>query len=229
MTAGPDTVSVCQTLVGRPASIGTTRNGAVTSAIAKHIVESQTLALGEINLAGDDQADRSVHGGPDKSVYCYPSEHAAAWTTDGFDLPPGSVGENAVLAGATEPDVRIGDIWRWGTAKIQISQPRAPCFKLAMHAGRKDVGPHMIATGRSGWYVRTLEPGIVDTRGTLELVDRDETAPTVAECFAVMFPGIHAEADDPEVVRRVVQCAVLAPEWLGYLTARNPLAPSAQS
>lgn len=229
MTAEPNTVRVLRTFVGRPASIGATRNGDVTSAIAKHAVETETLALGEINLAGDDQADRAVHGGPDKSVYCYPSEHAAAWIADGFDLPPGSVGENAVLADATEPDVRIGDIWRWGTARIQISQPRAPCFKLALHAGRKDVGPHMIATGRSGWYVRTLEPGTVDARGTLELIDRDETAPTVAECFAVMFPGVHAEADNPEVMRRVVQCAALAPEWLGYLTARNPLAQSFQS
>ena len=215
---------VLQTFVGRPGVIGALRNGEVSSAIRKAPVEAETLALGEINLTGDDQADRSVHGGPDKSVYCYPSEHAAAWIADGFDLPPGSVGENVALEGATETHVHLGDIWRWGTAKIQISQPRAPCFKLTMHTSRKDIGPHMIATGRSGWYVRTLQPGTIDTRGALELVDRDETAPTVAECFAVMFPGVHPEADDPEMVRRVAQCGSLAPEWLGYLAARNPLA-----
>ncbi|MEP6624263.1 MAG: MOSC domain-containing protein [Acidimicrobiia bacterium] len=215
---------VIQTYVGRPAPIGATRNGDVISAIRKAPVDAATLELGAINLAGDDQADRSVHGGPDKSVYCYPSEHTVAWQADGFDLPPGSVGENVSLAGATEADVRIGDTFRWGTSTIQISQPRAPCFKLTMHTGRKDVGPHLIETRRSGWYVRTLAPGTVETRGRLVLLDRDETAPTVAETFAIMFHGVHPEADDPEVVTRVVGCAALAPEWLDYLRARNPLA-----
>ncbi len=215
---------VLQTYVGRPAPIGATRNGDVVSAIHKLPVDADTLELGVINLAGDDQADRSVHGGPDKSVYCYPSEHAVAWQADGFDLPPGSVGENVSLAGATEADVRIGDTFRWGSATIQISQPRAPCFKLTMHTGRKDVGPRLIETKRSGWYVRTLEPGTVETQGELVLLDRDDTAPTVAETFAIMFHGVHPEADDPEVVTRVVQCAALAPEWLGYLRARNPRA-----
>ena len=97
MTAAPVIVRVRQTFVGRPATIGATHNGEVISAIAKHAVEPETLALSKLNLAGDDQADRSVHGGPDKSVYCYPSEHAVAWHADGFELPPGSVGENAVL------------------------------------------------------------------------------------------------------------------------------------
>jgi MOSC domain-containing protein YiiM len=210
--------------VGRPAPIGATRNGKVISAIAKAAVDGAALELGEINLAGDDQADRSVHGGPDKSVYFYPSEHAADWQADGFDLPPGSVGENAAIEGAREHQVRIGDILRWGTAKIQISQPRAPCFKLTMHTGRKDIGPRLIETKRSGWYVRTLEPGTVETRGALELVGRDDEMPTVAECFAVMFPAVHAEANDLTVVQRVVHCGALAPEWLRYLSARNPLA-----
>ena len=222
MTASP--IPVLQTFVGRPAPIGATRNCDVLSAIGKAPVAADTLDLGAINLAGDDQADRSVHGGPDKSVYCYPSEHAVAWQVDGFDLPPGSVGENVSLAGATDLDVRIGDIFRWGTATVQISQPRAPCFKLTMHTGRKDVGPHLIETKRCGWYVRTLEPGTVPTHGPLDLVERDDTAPTVAETFATMFHGVHPEADDPATVARVVQCASLAPEWLGYLTARNPLA-----
>ncbi len=217
------TVRVLQTRVGRPQPLGTTRRGDVTSAIAKTRVDAPTLDLGAINLAGDDQADRSVHGGPDKSVYCYPSEHAGAWIADGFDLPPGSVGENAVLADATEADVCIGDVFRWGTATIQISQPRAPCFKLALHTGRKDIAPRMIVTGRSGWYVRTLATGTVETSGTLELAERDDTAPTVAECFAVMFPGQRDEAHEPDIVARVAHCAALAPEWLGYLTARNAL------
>ncbi len=222
MTSGP-TLRVLQTFVGRPAPIGSTRNGAVISAIRKAPVRATTLALSPINLAGDDQADRSVHGGPDKAVYCYPSEHIGAWQADGFDLPAGSVGENVSVGGGRETDVRIGDTFRWGTATIQISQPRAPCFKLTMHTGRKDIGPRLIETKRSGWYVRVLNAGIVETNGELEFVDRDDAAPTVAETFAVMFSGVHPEADDAEVVRRVVQCASLSPEWLGYISARNPL------
>ena len=218
------TITVVETRVGRPEVIGRTRRGTVTSSIAKVRVEVSHLALGAINLAGDDQADRSVHGGPDKSVYLYPSEHAAAWAADGFDLPPGSVGENVVLAGATEDAVRIGDVFQWGDARIQVSQPRAPCYKLSLHSGRKDIAAAMIEEGRSGWYVRTIEPGDVPSAGTLELVDRDARNATVATTFAVMFPGYRAEAGDPDAVRRVVTSPGLASEWLGYLTARNPLA-----
>lgn len=213
-----------QTFVGRPAPIGATRNGAVISAIHKLFVEDTSLELSTINLAGDDQADRSVHGGPEKAVYCYPSEHAAAWHADGFELPPGAVGENLSLTGGLETDVCIGDTFRWGTATIQISQPRAPCFKLTMFSGRKDIGPHLIESKRCGWYVRVLTPGTVETSGPVEFVDRDEAAPTVAETFAVIFPGVHPEADDADLVRRVVQCASLSPEWLGAVLARNPLA-----
>jgi MOSC domain-containing protein YiiM len=219
--------TVLETRVGRPGVIGVTRRGEVTSAIAKVRVEVPTLELGMINLAGDDQADRRVHGGPDKSVYCYPSEHATAWAADGFTLPPGSVGENAVLAGAREEDVRIGDVFRWGGALIQVSQPRAPCYKLSVHSGRKDIAAVMIDSGRSGWYVRTIEPGEVPTSGPLELVERDDANATVATTFAAMFPGLREEGDDPAVVQQVVASPALAAEWLQYLQARNPHATRA--
>jgi MOSC domain-containing protein YiiM len=217
-------VRVVETLVGRPTPIGATSAGPVTSAIVKVPVTGPSLELGEINLVGDDQADRTVHGGPDKSVYCYPSEHAAAWRADGFDLPPGSVGENVVLEGIVEHEARVGDVWRWGSALVQISQPRAPCFKLALRTGRKEIAAHMIASGRSGWYLRTIEPGTVETAGAWELVERRDGWPTVADTFAAMFTGRRAEAADAGLVARVVACAALAPEWLGYLTSRNPIA-----
>lgn len=214
-------LDVIETRVGRPRPLG---DRAVLSAIVKASVGDAPLALGAINLAGDDQADRSVHGGPDKSVYCYPSEHAADWQADGFAIEPGGVGENAVVAGARETDVRIGDTFRWNDAVVQISQPRAPCFKFQLLIGRKDAGPRMIATGRSGWYLRTVTPGTVDPHGTMELIGSSETEPTVFETFAAMFPNVHPQANDPEVVARVVHSAALAPEWLGYLRGRNLLA-----
>lgn len=212
---------VVETRVGRPRPLG---DRGVSSAIVKSPVGPERLTLDGINLAGDDQADRSVHGGPDKSVYCYPSEHAADWQADGFAIEPGGVGENAVTAGARETDVRIGDTFRWTDAVVQISQPRAPCFKFQLLIGRKDAGPRMIATGRSGWYLRTIAPGEVDPHGAMELIERDDAAATVFETFAVMFPNLRTEAAEAEVVERVVRSAALAPEWLGYVLGRNPLA-----
>lgn len=212
---------VLETRVGRPRPLG---DRGVPSAIVKEPAGAGPLALDAINLAGDDQADRTVHGGPDKAVYCYPSEHAADWQADGFAIEPGGVGENAVVAGARETDVRIGDTFRWTDAVVQISQPRAPCFKFQLLTGRKDAGPRMIATGRSGWYLRTITPGEVDPHGTMVLIERDDAEPTVFETFAAMFPNLRAEANDPDTVARVARSRALAPEWLGSLHGRNPLA-----
>jgi MOSC domain-containing protein YiiM len=208
-----------ETRVGRPQPLG---DRETSSAIAKTPVGPAPIVLDAINLAGDDQADRTVHGGPDKAVYSYPSEHAADWQDDGFPIEAGGVGENLVSAGARERDVRIGDVLAWGDARVQVSQPRSPCFKLALHTGRKDVGPRMIGTGRSGWYLRVLVPGRVDPHGDLVLVERDDTAPTVFDTFAVMFPGFRAEADDAGLVRRVLGTPALSEEWFGALVHRNP-------
>ena len=213
------TLRLLETRVGRPQPLG---HRDTPSAIAKSPVGPGPLALDPINLAGDDQADRTVHGGPDKAVYSYPSEHAADWRADGFAIEPGGVGENLVTVGAREQDVRIGDVLAWGDARVQVCQPRAPCFKLSLHTARKDVGPRMIATGRSGWYLRVLEPAAVDPHGELVLVERDDAAPTLFDTFAVMFPGFRAEADDPELVRRVLAAPALSDEWYGSIVHRNP-------
>jgi MOSC domain-containing protein YiiM len=210
------TADVRAVFVGTPRVIGQVRGRLVRSGIAKLRVAVPSLELGETNLAGDRQADLSVHGGPDKAVYVYPTEHYAAWQADGFALEVGGVGENVALAGATEHDVRLGDVWRWGGALVQVSQPRAPCFKFALHTGRKDVGPRMIDTGRCGWYLRVCEQGVVPTSGPMTLVDRDEDAPTVAETFRVMFDG-----DDADLVARVLGTPALAGGWREPLVARH--------
>jgi MOSC domain-containing protein YiiM len=202
--------------VGQPSVIGAVRGRPIESGIAKSPVAAPVLDLAPTNLAGDRQADLTVHGGPDKAVYAYPSEHYAAWQADGFDLRVGGVGENLALAGALEDEVLLGDVWRWGGALVQVSQPRAPCFKLAMHAGRKDVGPRMLATRRCGWYLRVLEPGAVPTSGALALHDRMADAPSVAETFAVMFGGV-----DDGAVARVLASPALAESWRTGLLARQ--------
>ncbi|MEU5261846.1 MOSC domain-containing protein [Amycolatopsis sp. NPDC021455] len=185
--------------VGEPSVLGYRRERPVLSAITKARVTAPELALTELNLDGDRQADLKVHGGVDKAVYVYPAEHYPAWAADGFDVEPGGFGENVSVTGATEAGVRIGDVWAWGDALVQVSQPRQPCFKLAMKTGRKDVGPAMIDSARSGWYLRVLRPGTVPTSGAIELVERAD-APTVEEVHLVAFtnfgrlPAEHLDA-----------------------------------
>src|SRR5215212_8363281 len=111
-----DVIEIRSVQVGRPSVLATTAAGEdVLSAIVKQPVTTETLALWSINLEGDDQADRSVHGGPDKAVYAYSAEHFERWTSEiGIEIGPGTFGENVTVTGLTEADVRIGDQWAWG-------------------------------------------------------------------------------------------------------------------
>jgi MOSC domain-containing protein YiiM len=213
------TAQIVGAFVGTPAQIGEVRGRPVVSAIAKAPVAAAELALSRTNLDGDRQADLSVHGGPDKAVYVYPAVHYPAWQADGFAVEVGGFGENLTVAGLTEDDVRLGDAWRWGEALVEVSQPRAPCYKLSLHTGRKDVGPHMLATGRCGWYLRVLEQGVVPTGGRLVLERRDPEAPTLAETFAAMFDDERVATTD--VVARVLASPALAAGWREPLLARR--------
>ncbi|ADJ49965.1 MOSC domain-containing protein [Amycolatopsis mediterranei S699] len=172
--------------VGELGVLGYRRDRPVLSAITKARVAAPELHLTELNLDGDRQADLTVHGGVDKAVYVYPAEHYPAWAAEGFEAEPGGFGENVSLTGVTEDDVRIGDVWAWGDALVQVSQPRQPCFKLAMKTGRKDVTPLMIDSGRCGWYLRVLRPGTVPTSGPIEPVERAD-GPTITEVYLVSF------------------------------------------
>jgi len=152
--------------VGKPELLGLHRGQRITSGIAKRPVTAEFLWLDRLNLEGDAQADLEVHGGPDKAVYAYPSEHLPAWSAElGQDLGPAAFGENLSTAGGTEDDVCIGDRWHWGDAVLEVCQPRTPCFKLAMHRGRGDIGRLLRTSGRTGWYLRVLQLGRVPVAG----------------------------------------------------------------
>ncbi len=183
-------VTVVAVHVGRPLPLVRRRGRQVHSAIAKQPVTGPTIHVGKTNLAGDQQADLRVHGGVDKAVYAYPSEHLDAWRR-ALDRPLGlgAFGENLSLAGATEGQVRIGDVWAWGDALVQVSQPRSPCFKLAAHLDRPQVARMMIASGRTGWYLRVLQPGEAPVTGVLRLVERDPAAPSVLDAHRALFAG----------------------------------------
>jgi MOSC domain-containing protein YiiM len=207
-----DVVRVC---VSGPRPLGPPGSGTVSS-IAKRPVTAPRLTLTELNLDGDDQSDRTVHGGPDKAVYAYPSEHLPGWATD-LDQPDlvdadtAPFGENVSTRGATEDDVCIGDLWRWGTALLQVAQPRWPCQKLTLHRRSAAVAGLMRSTGRTGWYLRVVEPGEVDTAGPITVVERHPAAVSVRSANDAMSDR---SLDDRGRVEALVALGgVLADEW----------------
>ena len=170
--------------VAEPQIIGTFRGKPITSGIAKQPITQETLHLDWLNLAGDRQADLRVHGGRDKAVYAYPAEHIERWNVDltpETPYGPGTFGENLTTRGWLENAVRIGDIWAWGDALLQVSEPRHPCFKLGMRTERRDIIKRMETNGRSGWYLRVLQPGLVPVAGPITVVSQALDAPTVLE------------------------------------------------
>src|SRR5919199_1237681 len=176
-TRPPDVVRLLSVNVGRPRVLGRLAKGSravtVVSGIAKQPVDAETLYLDWEQLEGDGQADRRVHGGRDKAVYAYPADHWPSWRDEeGRDFGPASFGENLTVAGVTEATVCIGDVWTWGEARMQVSHPRGPCYKLEMHTGRPGIIERMDANGRTGWYFRVLRPGRVPVAGPLRVTER---------------------------------------------------------
>ncbi|MGH7775595.1 MAG: MOSC domain-containing protein [Candidatus Dormibacterales bacterium] len=130
--------------------------------------------LGELNLEGDGQADLKTHGGPDRSVCVYPSEHYPYWIRelDLAGLPHPSFGENLTVGGLLEDEVCVGDTFRIGEAVVQVTQPRLPCWKLARRLQVKDMAVRVRGTGKTGWHMRTLQPGLLEAGQEMELVER---------------------------------------------------------
>lgn len=145
------------------------------------------VELDEEGFAGDHQADRRVHGGPDKAVHLYPARHyrrlAARFPEAAQSLRPGSIGENLSTDELDESDVRIGDLWRLGTARLQPSQPRSPCWKIDERFGCDGMAAFIDENLLTGWYWRVLEAGVVAPQETLELLQPAAAAPTLLECM----------------------------------------------
>ena len=200
--------------VGRPAPLG----DGVTSAIDKRRVPAGTsLGLTSLNLDGDDQADRRVHGGPDKAVYAYPSEHLPAWRDElGQALDEAApFGENLSTSGALEADVVVGERWGWGDALLEVSQPRWPCHKLIRYRGTEEAAQLLVETGRCGWYLRVLREGQVPVDGPLEVLDRPG-GPSVLDCLRART-GLHD--GDLALAEQVVGTPALAAQWRSHLEA----------
>ncbi|HWC28574.1 MAG TPA: MOSC domain-containing protein [Dehalococcoidia bacterium] len=157
----------------------------VMTGIFKLPVEGPVMVR-SLNIDGDQQGDLSVHGGVDKAVYCYPSEHYPAWSEElERELPNGTFGENLTVSGLLEPELHIGDVLSVGDAVLQVSQPRYPCFKLGIKIGDQRFVQRFQLSGRSGFYCRVLQEGLIEPGQPIALLERDEAQPTIADVVAL--------------------------------------------
>lgn len=177
------------------------------------------IRLQQKNLEGDGQADLIHHGGVDKAVCVYPSEHWFHWSSvlPQQQLIGGEFGENFTLEGLTEADVCIGDIFSLGSAVVQISQPRQPCWKLARRWQIKDLAVQVEQTGFTGWYFRVLEEGVVESRIPLRLTDRPYPEWTVTTANRIM----HQEHSNLKAAEHLSLCPLLSASWRHALHQRS--------
>ena len=181
----------------------------VTTAIWKAPVDGPVTVAG-VNLDGDDQADRRVHGGPDKAIYAYAREDYEWWSQRlGAPLAPGTFGENLTLEGIDLHASAIGETWEIGTARLRVSQPRFPCFKLGIRMGDSGFVDTFAAARRFGSYLAIEQPGIVSAGDTARRLDRpgpgDE--PTIGQFIAAN------EDHDVELLRRLAAHPLVPEAW----------------
>lgn len=192
------------------------RGYVVTTSIFKQPV-TQRVAVGKLNIQGDRQSDLSVHGGPDKAVYIYPSIHYPFWRTQYPDLTIayGMLGENLTVDGLREDNTYIGDTFRIGTAEFTVTQPRLPCFKLAVRFGKPDVLQRMLHSGQTGFYVKVAREGEIGPGDSIEWLSRDEHKVSVWELVSLFRSG----GKDQTIIQRALQVEALPASWRKDLSA----------
>jgi MOSC domain-containing protein YiiM len=199
--------------VARPRIINS-KGRQFSTGIFKEPVEGPVM-LRRLNLDGDRQADPSVHGGPNKAVYGYPSEHYRFWRKElpEMELAYGMFGENFTTEGMNEASTNIGDRFQTGKAVLMVTQPRSPCFKLAAKFGRDDILKRFLQSGRSGFYFAVVEEGVVEAGDAIERIHEDQNGITVADINQLYLNG----GDDIGLLRRAVQVEALPDRYRDYL------------
>lgn len=198
-------------LTGKPRRFGAKGEA---SAIAKTPVAG-ALHVGFLGIAGDEQADLTVHGGPDKAIHHYPRDHYDWWRGTLGDhallAAPGAFGENISTAGLVENEACLGDRYRLGNALVEISQGRQPCWKLGHRFGVASVPATVVSSRRSGWYYRVIEEGSVAPGDALVLVERPLPDWSVERVFMLLIGG--AGKREPAALRALVATEALAKTW----------------
>jgi MOSC domain-containing protein YiiM len=175
------------------------------------------VPVAKLNVSGDQQSDLTVHGGPDKAVYAYPSEHYPFWRSKlpDMELPWGVFGENFSTEGLFE-DTRIGDRFRIGSAEFVVTQPRMPCYKLGIRFNRPDMVKRFLQSGRTGFYFAVVAEGEVAAGDSIELLERDKHNIPVAD-IVNLYRGDEA---NQELLHRVTELPSLPSSWREYFRKR---------
>jgi MOSC domain-containing protein YiiM len=198
--------------VGLPREV-TWKGKTVSTGIFKSPVTGR-VAVRKHNLGGDRQADLSVHGGPTKAVYVYPVQHYDYWRGELPDeeLGWGSFGENLTVEGLDEESVSIGDEFRVGTARLVVTEPRMPCFKLGVRFGRADMVKRFLASQRTGFYFGIVEEGHLEAGDTLEVLAKHPAGLTVSEVTRLYS----TDRENAELLRKALAVSVLPEKWRGF-------------
>ncbi len=202
--------------IGRPSEV-LSKGRVVTTAIFKQPASGRVL-LRRLNLDGDQQADLSVHGGPEKAVYVYPVEHYPFWRAEypEMDLPHGMFGENLTSEGLLEDDVCVGDAFRIGDADVVVTQPRVPCYKLGVKFGRDDILKRFLHSRRTGWYLSVAREGEIGPSDPIERLSRDPHGLTITEVTRLYAEDRH----NPELLHRALAVPALPAVWRDYFQER---------
>jgi MOSC domain-containing protein YiiM len=189
----------------------------VSTGIFKEPVAGRVM-LRTLNLDGDRQADLSVHGGPDKAVYAYPSEHYEFWKRElpELELPFGMFGENFTTEGLNEREASIGDKFRVGSAEIMVTQPRMPCYKLGLKFGRADIIKRFLESERSGFYFSVLREGDVGAGDDIESTEKNRSGVRVIDVTRLYA----SEKSNKDLLRRAIATEGLPESWRTYFERR---------
>jgi MOSC domain-containing protein YiiM len=172
------------------------------------------VAVRGVNVEGDEQADRSVHGGPDKALYAYAREDIDWWERElRRDLPHGVFGENLTLGGLNVTGALIGERWRIGSVLLEVSEPRFPCWKLGARFGDPRMLKRFAAARRPGAYLRIVEEGRLAAGDSVQVVERPGHGLTIA-AFA------HAYLEDRSALTRLLEVPAVSEAWRGWVRER---------
>ncbi len=190
------------------------RDAEMTTGIYKEPVQGPVM-LHELNLDGDGQADLKAHGGIYKAVYVYSHDHYAYWANElgRSDFQYGQFGENFTVSGMLETEVYIGDVFAVGDARVQVTQPRVPCFKLAHKMGDNRFQKQFLQSHRVGFYLRVLQEGMVEAGQTLTLVEQADVKISVHAINHLLY----TDGKNADLARQALQVEALSPGWVGSM------------
>jgi MOSC domain-containing protein YiiM len=189
----------------------------VSTGIFKEPVADRVM-MRTLNLDGDRQSDLSLHGGPQKAVYVYPSEHYDFWKQElpDMDLPWGVFGENLTTTGLFETEINIGDKFRIGTGEVMVTQPRMPCYKLGIRFGRADIIKRFLISQRSGFYLSVLKEGEVGAGDEFQLLEKNNSGVRVVDITRLFS----SDKENVDLMRRAIATEALPESWRKYFLER---------